>query len=35
MVMQSNLPDYSLNAAYLSRLDKVLAKGKPDSRDIC
>jgi len=29
MVMQSNLPDYSLNAAYLSRLDKVLAKGKP------
>ncbi|CUI68157.1 GumC family protein [Cognatishimia activa] len=29
MVMQSDLPAYSSNAEYLSRLDKVLSKGKP------
>ncbi|UZD89707.1 GumC family protein [Cognatishimia activa] len=29
MVMQPNVPTYVSNAEYLSRLDKVLAKGKP------
>ena len=29
MVMQSNLPAYPSNADYLSRLDKILAKGRP------
>lgn len=29
MVMQSDLPKYEANAEYLSRLDKVLSKGKP------